>query len=235
MREQRNDRPRLAAARGAGWWFPSWGGRRIRAGVTDRRTDPARLLEALGYPVTAVSVEQAHGGSVAVIQRCARAVTVAGCDALVTRTPGVALLVRTADCLPLAFADPRRGVIGIAHAGWRGMMAGLLARVVRAFHTNFHTPPHELEVAIGPAIRACCYEVGPEFLQRFGTFVQTREGRRTCDLVGIAQEQLARCGIQPARIVDSGCCTACEADRWFSWRREGAAAGRMVSLIALRP
>jgi YfiH family protein len=160
---------------------------------------------------------------------------VPGCDALLTHAAGTALLVRTADCLPLFFAEPRRGVVGLAHAGWRGLAASLPARVVAAFRHLYHVPAEALAVAIGPAIRACCYEVGPEFAERFGPFVQQRGGRRTCDLIGAAREALRRCGVRPDRVTDTGACTACDVRRWFSLRREGPATGRLTSIILLRP
>lgn len=220
----------------AGWRFRRWAGRRVAAGLTDRQTDLARLIQSLGVRVSAVAAEQVHGASIAVIGGWGKDEgAVPGCDALLTRLTGVALVVRTADCLPLFFADPARGVIGIAHAGWRGLAASLPARVVSAFRHAYHTSADELRVAIGPAIRACCYEVGPEFAERFGPFVRTAQGRRTCDLIGVARSQLERCGVRPERVVDSARCTACERRHWFSLRREGPSTGRMASLIMMRP
>lgn len=159
---------------------------------------------------------------------------VGGADALLTDVAGVALMIRTADCLPILFADSARGAVGIAHAGWRGLAAALPARVVAAFRHAYHSRAEDVRIAIGPAIRACCYEVGQEFVARFGAFVRERGGRRTCDLVGIAVDQLRRCGIRPDRITDPGQCTACHLERWYSLRREGPATGRLTSLILLR-
>ena len=255
--------PRFEASRGHGWWFRRWAGPRVRAGVTDRHTDLARLLCEVEPPVTAVEAEQVHGGSVAVIERADEATlrlapprrsgvgslripphgqspwgstsAVPGADALVTRVPGIALCVRSADCVPIFVADPPRGVVGIAHAGWRGVVASLPARVISVLRHAYHSRASDLQIAIGPAIRVCCYEVGPEFAERFGPFVQERDGRRTCDLVGVARAQLLLCGVRPDRVLDSGRCTACEAQHWFSLRREGPSAGRLTSLILLRP
>lgn len=159
---------------------------------------------------------------------------IAGCDALLTSVPRLALLVCSADCLPVFFTDTSRGVVGIAHAGWRGLAMNILARMIAAFHHVYHSRPDDLNVAIGPSIRSCCYEVGPEFAERFGAFVRVQNSRRTCDLIGVAMNQLTRCGVRPTRIVDSQHCTACEPARWYSLRREGQAAGRMTSLIMLK-
>ena len=239
------DAPRLVEALGGGWRLRRWASGRVVAGVTGRSLDGAQLLRAFHPSARAVEAEQVHGSSLAVIA-CVGAAPradapgpvasqiVPGCDALLTHAAGTALLVRTADCLPIFFADPRRGVVGLAHAGWRGLAASLPTRVVAAFCHVYHVPAEALHVAIGPAIRACCYEVGPEFAERFGPFVQERGGRRTCDLVGAACDELRRCGVRPDRVADTRQCTACDLRRWFSLRREGPSTGRLTSLIVLR-
>ena len=217
-----------------GWWLNRWGSARVAAGITDRSMT-RDALRPHGRGVHAcVEGAQVHGASVAVIERVRQpADPIAGCDALLTRLPGTALMVRTADCLPIFFYDARRDVVGLAHAGWRGLAAQLPMRVVGALRHAYRTSAGDLHVAIGPAIRACCYEVGAELSARFGTFVQQRQGRRTCDLIGVAIDQLMRCGVPSKRITDTGRCTSCEANRWFSLRREGSSTGRLTSLIML--
>ena len=230
-----NSGARLVADRQGGWWFRRWVPERIAAGVTDRHIQPAQLLRRLGSSLAVVRAEQVHGASLAVVVSARNPeAMIAGCDALLTGLPGVALLIRSADCLPVFFADPSREVIGIAHAGWRGLAALLLPRVVAAFQRYYHAQASNLRVAIGPAIRSCCYEVGPEFAARFGPWVRQQAGRQTCDLIGVVRQQLRQCGVPPRHVVDSERCTACEPDRWFSLRREGPQTGRLVSLIALR-
>ena len=223
---------RLTAGPDGWWWLRGWSGAWCAAGIGDRRVESGRLPASL--PIArAVGAEQVHGGSVAMM-RASSLQRVAGCDALLTNVPGLGLLVRTADCLPIVFADPVHQVVGLAHAGWRGLLARLPARVVAAFRHWYHSRPEELRVAIGPAIRACCYEVGVDFRARFGRFVTERRGRRTCDLAGAAVDQLQHCGVSASRILDTRRCTACE-PAWWSLRRDGAAAGRMTSLVMVRP
>ena len=218
-----------------GWRLRGWASAQIAAGITNRRAQPAQWLAHL-RALAAVSAEQTHGSSIAIIgTRAAPPAPVPGCDALLTDVPGVTLLIRTADCLPILFADPSRRVVGIAHAGWRGLAASLPARVVSMLRHAYQSQPDALHAAIGPAIRPCCYEVGPEFAQRFGSFVRGQDGRRTCDLIGAATEQLVRCGMRPDRILDTHRCTACETDEWFSLRREGPDTGRLTSFIMLTP
>lgn len=160
--------------------------------------------------------------------------SVAGCDALVTSRSHVALIIRTADCVPLYMWDAVKRVVGLAHVGWRGMVKALPMRLAAFLKDHYHSRPDDLWWGIGPAIRACCYEVGQEFEPRFGQFVRTaRGGRRTCDLAGVAIEQLRRCGMRMAQVLDAGVCTACHAERWFSVRREGDATGRLHSFIMI--
>ena len=215
-----------------------------------RRAKSRRDVE--GPPVTAVEAEQVHGAGIAVVGEAPFAGPVPGCDALVTGCRGTALLVRSADCLPIFFADPRREVIGLAHAGWRGLAAWLPARVVATFRHVFHSRPGDLHVAIGPGIRGCCYEVGRDFPRSFAPFIQEREGRRpstsfrtasradvegrrTCDLIAAAAAQLRACGVAPARLTDAQRCTACEPRHWYSLRREGPETGRLTALIVVKP
>ena len=237
MPVEASDESRLAAAGDGMWRLRGWAKHRIVAGVLDRHADASRLADRLQDTKTMAGAEQVHGSSVAILGPAgAGAVTsVPGCDALLTSAAGTVLLMRSADCLPVWFADSSRGAVGIAHAGWRGLAASLLTRVVAAFRRAYHSQAEELQVAIGPAIHPCCYDVGPEFAARFGPFVRRRNGRMTCDLIGVAREQLRRCGVPVAQMADARHCTSCEVERWFSVRREGERTGRLTSLIMLRP
>lgn len=231
-----NNGPTLEPHQDGTWWFNRWGSSRLLAGIADRRAHASTLLGRCGARVMTAEAEQVHGSSIAIMGRVRESGDVVpGCDALLTDTAGLALLIRTADCVPIFIADPARGVIGIAHAGWRGLAARLLNRLVAALHHAYQSRAEGLHVAIGPAIRGCCYEVGPEFEARFGRFVQPRAGRRTCDLIGIAIDQLQGSGVPADRIIDCGRCTVCEPQYWFSVRREGDATGRLLSLIMLKP
>ena len=212
-------------------WAPSW----VTGGVAGRSADLARLSQHLPKTVRLVQADQVHGSSIAVIQHVpADGPPIAGCDALLTSLRKTALVIRTADCVPLFFLDAARQAIGIAHAGWRGLAAGLPLKLLATLRHVYHSRPQDVRVAIGPAIRSCCYDVGPEFAQRFGSFVRERGGRRTCDLIGVAIEQLRRGGIHQARITDTQQCTACAGGPWFSIRREGQGTGRLLSFLMIR-
>ena len=191
---------------------------------------------------------QVHGASVAVVDMShPSSDPITGCDGLTTRRPGLALVIRTADCLPILIWDPVRQVVGLMHAGWRGLASHLPMRVVSFVQRFYRSHSRDLVVGIGPAIRACCYEVGEGFESRFGPFVREEHGRRTCDLIGCATEQLVASGVRPRRVVDSGQCTYCslcpgvlaeglnDAKRWHSVRRDGESGGRLLSFAMIRP
>jgi YfiH family protein len=133
-------------------------------------------------------------------------------DGQVTSAPGVAAVVLVADCLPVALAGPER--VGVVHAGWRGLAGGVLEEGVQAVGA--------VAAAIGPGIGPCCYEVGDDLRAVFGT------SERTLDLKAIARARLQAAGVR--EIHDCGLCTACEAERFFSHRRDRGVTGRQAGL-----
>lgn len=169
----------------------------------------------------------------------------AECDALVTARPGVLLAIRTADCVPILLQDAEAGVIGACHCGWRGLFENLTARTVEAM-TRLGARPGSTRAWIGPCIRAENYEVGPgllgkfaeryppDFWSRFPDLRLTPDGTRL-DLAALAAAQLRGAGLPPDGIGDSGICTHADAARCHSWRRDGEAAGRTLTVIGLRP
>lgn len=166
-----------------------------------------------------------------------------GFDAVTTDRPGVALGIRTADCAPLLVADRRRAVVGAAHAGWRGAAAGIAMALVRHLGDGYGSRPEDLVAAIGPTIGACCFEVGPEVVEALARLVPTREGwakgppgaKAHVDLVDVNRRQLIAAGLDPQAIDLTSPCTVCDARGFASYRRDGSAAGRQLSVIALAP
>jgi len=224
------------------WRFLISQDRRFITGVTDRSGDLDGLRTGLrrawdGSPARGmVLAEQIHGASLAAVEMPdSPEEPITGCDGLTTRVPGLTLIVRTADCLPIVIWDPIQQVVGLIHAGWRGLVSDLPLRVISFVQRLYHSHPQDLWVGIGPAIRSCCYEVGKEFVERFGPFVREHHGRLTCDLIGCATQQLLASGVRPVRLVDSGQCTSCEATRWHSVRRDGDQGGRLLSFAMIRP
>lgn len=149
-------------------------------------------------------------------------------DALVTRTPGVAVSIRTADCFPILLADPETRAVAAIHAGWRGTAAGVVRTSLDRMRKEFGTDPRNVFAAIGPGIGACCYEVGLEVARQFG---MAEAGK--LDLAAENRNQLIAAGVQTDWIEQVGGCTFCHPAQFFSWRRDRDRAGRMVSFIKL--
>jgi YfiH family protein len=185
-----------------------------------------RLCEAVDAdPDGATMAWQRHGGTVTRAQP--RGIITPGtvydhCDGLWSDAPGRAMLLLTADCMPIAIArsDGIRPAVEILHAGWRGLLAGIVAAGVRAIGAR------KLVAAIGPSIGPCCYEVGEEvaapFRQAFGEDV-VHEGSRL-DLWTAAERALRAAGVEHVDRFDL--CTACDGDRFFSHRRDHGCTGR---------
>ena len=146
--------------------------------------------------------------------------------------------VRTADCVAILLADSRGRVLGALHGGWRGLARGIAARAVSRFGTA-GARPEDLVAALGPAILSCCYEVGAEVVAALGGTCgppagyvrQSRSGRTSVDLHAAAAAQLAAAGVPPAAIHAAPYCTRCRNDLFFSFRAEGAGAGRLMAGI----
>ena len=155
------------------------------------------------------------------------------CDALLTRTPGVVLAVTTADCMSLLYRAP--GVVAAAHSGWRGTAGGMPVATLEAVCRLAGCAPDAVTVAIGPAIRGCCYEVGEDVAGHFpATAVRATEGRPRLDLPTAATLALCAAGVAPASIHDTGACTYCEPALYFSHRRDHGITGRHWGVAALR-
>jgi YfiH family protein len=175
-------------------------------------------------------LRQVHGADVHVV-RAPGAVQGAPGDALVTGVAGVALAVFTADCAPVALASPE-GVVGLVHAGWRGLDAGVIEAAAEAMRG---LGASRLEAALGPCIRAECYEFGPAELDRlagrWGPSVRgrTAAGRPALDLPAAVSVALQRSGAE--LVVDAAACTACS-DEWFSYRGRGDLARQATLLVA---
>jgi polyphenol oxidase len=172
------------------------------------------------------SLKQIHSSKV--IRRSEPGLLAEEGDALVSNRRGLAISVRTADCLPILLADPRNQAAGVVHAGWRGSAARISIEALRTMSEEFGTRAQDVRAAIGPGIGACCYEVGAEVAREFGI-----EGKTRLDLAGINRGHLIEAGLLPENIEALGACTFCDAERFYSYRRENEQAGRMVSYIRL--
>ena len=207
--------------------------------LDDREDDPAAvqanraaLAGALGFPADAFArLTQVHGTDVVTVQESGHWTG----DALVTATPGVLLAIGTADCYPLLLEDPAAGVVGAAHAGWKGAVGRIGAATVAAM-TRLGARPERIRAAVGPGICGERYEVGADVARQFreaglGAFVLDVQGRVHLDLAGANRAALLESGIPEANLWVSGRCST-EED-FYSYRRDAGRTGRMWAVIGL--
>ena len=184
-------------------------------------------------------------------------------DAAVTKSEGLLLAVQTADCVPILLVDPKNHAVAAVHAGWRGTLARIVEKAIGRMQMQFGSRAGDLLAAIGPAIGGCCYEVGTEVAAAFsGQFANAAEffdelrtgdepnplqwlnmmppghqpppKKVLLDLRKANRSQLEGAGVPAGNIFVSDLCTGCRRDLLFSYRKEGAQTGRMMSVIGIR-
>jgi len=155
-------------------------------------------------------------------------------DALITDRKNIALAIFTADCLSIFLYDPLNKCIGIIHAGWKSTRERIAAKTVERLKNEFNSKPQNILAGFGPSLKSCCYEVGKEFNGYFSSGVIKREGKFYCDLAAINRKELLDAGLRQENITESGICTACRNDEYFSFRKEKESCGRMMSVIMIR-
>ncbi|HEY0385475.1 MAG TPA: peptidoglycan editing factor PgeF [Pyrinomonadaceae bacterium] len=207
-----------------------------------------RFLRLFAGDWTLAACWQVHGTSVRVIDSIADAREPleslgesAHCDALISQTPHVLLGVKTADCVPVILGDRRTGACAAVHAGWRGTLSEIIARALAEMSARYETRAADVLAAIGPAARACCYEVGGEvveaFRQKFADadelFSPTRDNHARVDLQRANRNQLCAAGVSAESIHLAPLCTMCRTDLFFSYRREKRLYGRTGRLMSV--
>jgi YfiH family protein len=195
----------------------------------------------LGYdPESVYDAWQVHGVNVAVAKTPRpQAMPPLQADVILTNTPGITLMMRFADCVPVMLHDPVRKVVGIAHAGWIGTVRATVRRAVEAMQANFGSNPGEILAAIGPSIGPDHYEVGPDVVmqvrQAFGLSASRllieHAGAFHFDLWSANRMALEQAGVKQIELANI--CTACNTGDWYSHRAEHGRTGRFGAVIAL--
>ena len=205
------------------------------------------FARAAGIPLEHwVAAQQVHGSAVARVGAADRGrgardthTRLPGIDALITTEPGVALTVRGADCGLVLLWAPSQPALGVAHAGWQGLAAGVLTSTVRALCHAATLGPGELWACVSPAIGACCYQVGSEVREALArgpgglerAFAE-RTGNLWLDVERACTLQLLSAGLVEAHVARAGVCTACHREVFYSARADGEPTGRFV-LVAM--
>jgi len=211
-----------------------------------------RLCKTIGVEADAMTIAQLMQGThIEVVTSSSRGLNAAekakrfvDTDGLVTNVAEVPLFIFIADCAALSFFDPKRNVIGIGHAGWRGTVGGIAHKMVEAMNGAFDCNPEDVLVGISPSIGPCCYQVREDVVEAFqgaypeqasAFFVQQPDGSLHLDMWTALTCQLRSSGIQEEHIDLAGICTACHTDIFYSNRAEGGKTGRFTGMITLLP
>ncbi len=197
-----------------------------------------RFLSAIGtagWPL--LKLKQTHSAIVSDMESTLAATEPVEADAAVTRLQGAVLGIQTADCVPILVADSEARAVAAIHAGWRGTAARIAESTVSRLFSDFGIDPKDLTVSIGPHIGVCCYEVGEEVVEAIGdpaAFERREEWPRAhLNLAQANRRQLLNAGLRDQQIEISSLCTQCREDLFYSYRRDGKKAGRMLSVIGI--
>jgi YfiH family protein len=212
-------------------------------------TNRKHFFEALNMsPETWVSAEQVHGDLIQIVTKkyAGRGLlehkdSIPGVDGLITQDMGVSLVAFFADCVPVFLIDPRKRVIGLVHAGWKGTVSKVPHKAVQTMECVFGSRPEDCVALIGPSIGACCYEIGIDVAEKVSEAfphvpnilsADTTGERIFCDLQIANRTCLEFAGLLPENIHSSGLCTSCRTDIFYSYRKEGTT-GRLAGVIRL--
>jgi len=157
-------------------------------------------------------------------------------DSLLTNRKDIFLTVSVADCLPIFLVDPKRKVVGLIHAGWRGTLLGITRETIRKAKNEFGCNPEDLTLLFGPAIQKCCYEISEEVAILFDEdcLIRSPGKKPKLDLIKTNLKQSLNCGVKRKGIFVTTDCTCCNKDMFHSFRRDGNNAGRMSAFIGIK-
>ena len=206
----------------------------------------SKLAEGFAIPLEQfLVVNQVHGDGIFVIEPqgsyfSSRAEL--NYDAIVTNRAGLAICIKTADCVPVFLVDKVKQVVAVVHAGWRGTALAICTKVIRLMQNQYGSLPQDILAAIGPSIGKCCYEVDSITADAFGTqkgkesflFPAAAKNKWMLDLPEANCQQILNCGIPETNIESSGYCTMCNQDSFFSHRGSGGVTGRQINFMMIR-
>jgi len=194
------------------------------AGCWQVHGSDARVVETF---TDAKPAEDAHGDTIY-------------CDAIISNAANVLAGVKTADCVPVLIGDSKTGAFAAVHAGWRGTLAGIAVKTLKRMCDTYAIKAADVVVALGPAARDCCYEVGTEVIEPFrerfpdqDLFKQTRPAHACINLLESNRNQLIDSGVKAERIFTAPLCTMCHTELFFSYRQEKTKHGKVGRLMSV--
>lgn len=207
---------------------------RVRYGISFRHDGPMKLVgdgstvrdtraiyfaKEKVHPDHVVSAALVHGKHIERVMFTSGGKAFVDTDGLITRDAETFLSVTVADCIPVYFFDPTHDVVGIVHAGWRGVVRGIIPEMVRIMKADYGSEAADILVGIGPSIQQCHFEITEEIRDQFDrNAIEERDGKIFVNLTLMLIRQLRESGV--VQIEDAGICTFCHPDRYFSYRRD---------------
>jgi len=189
-----------------------------------------RFFSSLGLDLSnVVHAKQVHSAHVALVREPG---VVDNCDGLITDQQNLTLIIGVADCHTIFLTSKDRKVVGVLHAGWRGIVGNILENAISLVQDEFKYQTHQMEIGISPGIGVECYEVGSEVAEQFHPdALETENGQWYANLSRAIELRAEKIGIPPAQIFKANRCTSCESDLWYSYRRDNGDSGRMWGII----
>jgi hypothetical protein len=220
-------------------------GTRLLAKGSETEAEYSQNIAALGQAESLARCRQVHGDQIfqANAEGGELSPEIQTGDGLMTNRCGRLIVVSTADCVPVLLFDPVRKVVSAIHAGWRGSHLNISAKAVVAMQSDYGSNPKDILAGIGPSIGPCCFEVGRDVwgeLERDYSYgkqvlVHGKEEKAWVDLVQLNRLQLIEAGLRPEKVHDTGLCTSCTPNLFYSFRRDGKKIGNMTSGLMLTP
>lgn len=189
-----------------------------------------RFFETLRLDLSkVVQTRQVHSANVELVREPQ---VVDNCDGLITDQPNLTLIIGVADCHTIFLASKDRQVVGVLHAGWRGIVGNILENAISTIQEVFDLPASAMEIGISPGIGVECYEVGSDVAEQFHPdALEQHNGRWHANLAAAIELRAKTLGIPSSQIFKADRCTRCESDLWYSYRRDNGKTGRMWGII----
>lgn len=208
----------------------------------DLKKNREGFLRKIGLkPEDLICLKQVHGNKIFLAKKEDKGkgafdytAAIADCDGIITREKELPLAVFSADCLSVFMLDIQNNTGAVIHAGWRGSKESITLSALHILKEKFLSNTKDILCGFGPCIRSCCYEVNEDFQDYFPDGLEERQGKLFLDLIKINSQQLLSAGVLEKNISDSQICTSCQNEDFFSYRKEGQSAGRMMSVVMIK-
>jgi YfiH family protein len=210
------------------------GAMNIRLPILDKQClqNRSKYFDKLGININnVVSTNLIHGTNIVVVDEKDKGKIILNTDGLITAKQNIFLTVTVADCAPIYFFDEKKNIVGLAHAGWRGIVKNISKSLIEKMTSEFGSNPTDISVHIGPHLQKCHFEIKDDIVSEFDNdFILKEDGVIKVDLLSMLKQQLLSLGVKSENISSSDECTYCNRDKYFSYRRDKP--NKVQSMIA---